>query len=201
MKKIIFTIVFLSACQFSFAQVGVGTSTPETSFHVVGANASGAGNTPGALTAVDGITVPVVTDDMTSTSTNGTKTSQLVYSTNASSTGYYNWNGSAWVALTPAAGANSLGIDAVGGVFTGEVNATDYSAVTENFIIARASTGPGTLEITLPDPTINGNRLIIVSTSGKALSFSNDDNTTTLANGTTGMLISNGTTWIVVRGN
>jgi hypothetical protein len=40
---------------------------------------------------------------MTTTTTDGTETSQLVYSTNASSTGYYYWNGTAWRALIKTA--------------------------------------------------------------------------------------------------
>jgi hypothetical protein len=40
---------------------------------------------------------------MTTTTTDGTEVSQLVYSTNASSTGYYYWNGTAWRALIKGA--------------------------------------------------------------------------------------------------
>ena len=71
-----------------------------TTLDVVGA----AGATPGALNTIDGIAVPVVTDDMTTTTTAGSRISQLVYSNNAASTGYYFWNGTAWTAMSGGAG-------------------------------------------------------------------------------------------------
>ncbi len=80
LKKITLSLFLVVACN-AFAQVGVGTQTPVTTLDVVGA----AGTTPGALNTIDGIAVPVVTDDMTTTTTAGSRISQLVYSNNAKS--------------------------------------------------------------------------------------------------------------------
>ena len=104
LKKITLSLFLVVACN-AFAQVGVGTQTPVTSLDVVGA----AGTTPGALNTIDGIAVPVVTDDMTTTTTAGSRISQLVYSNNAASTGYYFWNGTAWAAMSGGDSGVSLG--------------------------------------------------------------------------------------------
>jgi hypothetical protein len=111
MKKIILTAAFAATALFSFAQVGVGTENPTTTLEVVGANATDTGtsgaNTPGALAAGDGITVPVVTTDMRASEspTAGLKVGQLVYSTDADSTGFWHWTGTAWAQVGGAAAA------------------------------------------------------------------------------------------------
>ena len=102
-KKLTFSLLLLCAFN-SYAQVGVGTQNPATTLDVAGA----AGDTPGALNTIDGIAVPVVTDDMTTTATAGSKISQLVYSNNAASTGFYFWDGTAWTALS-GGGSSSAG--------------------------------------------------------------------------------------------
>ena len=99
MKKYILTIMLFSLGFAGYAQVGIGTATPTTTLHVVES---------GSFSSTTGITIPVVTEDMTTTTTDGTEPSQLVYSTNASSTGYYYWNGTAWTALVPADAARTV---------------------------------------------------------------------------------------------
>ncbi len=97
MKKQILSILFIAAGLTSFAQVGVGTELPTTTLHVAA---------PAGLTTATGVTIPVVTDDMTTTAVNGMEVSQLVYSSHANSTGYYYWDGSAWGALGGTASLN-----------------------------------------------------------------------------------------------
>lgn len=99
MKKIIFTIAFIATGLVASAQVGVGTTNPETSLEVVGKNADATTKAPAGLDAADGITVPVVTTDMTIALPGiaaGTRVSQMVYSTFAGKAGYYFWDGAKW---------------------------------------------------------------------------------------------------------
>ncbi len=166
MKKYILTLVFATMCLVVSAQVGVGTANPETSLHVVGANATGTTNTPGTLTSTDGITVPIVTTDMTSTSTPGTKISQMVYSNNLASTGYYFWSGSAWNLMGGTTeieinyGTDTVAIDA-------QVSAQlDISTSLSNYFIITNGVPSSGYEsdpiLTLPDPATNAGRIIII---------------------------------------
>ena len=192
MKKIILTIAFVATGLMSFAQVGVGTSNPETSLHVVGANASGAGNTPGTLTAVDGITVPVVIDDMTDAGTvNGTKTSQLVYSTNANSTGYYYWNGTAWAALVPST-KRSIRVDATGNLTAADLN---------NIVIVTAINEYDLS--TISSSAVAGDSIVFAAYSN--FSFAAADRATSSLNGPLALgigieYIYNGTVWYSISG-
>lgn len=114
MKKIFLTIAFIASGLVASAQVGVGTENPQTSLHIVGANATDKGvtgaNVPGALAATDGITVPVVTTEMTAPGTPvaGTRVGQMVYSNFVGKTGFYYWDGTTWVAVGGAGVDTSL---------------------------------------------------------------------------------------------
>lgn len=77
------------------SQVGINTTDPQTTLDISGANS--ALNSPGSLISNDGILIPRVTDDMTTTSTNGVTEGQLVYSVNTNSKGFYYWDGTNWV--------------------------------------------------------------------------------------------------------
>jgi len=157
-KNLTFSLFFLCVCS-AFSQVGVGTQNPATTLDVVGA----AGDTPGALNTIDGIAVPVVTDNMTTTTTSGSKISQLVYSNHPSSTGFYFWNGGTWTAISGGGGANNdwtstgtpLFIDCSSTVATMGNNTTD------NIVEVRTPTF-ATCNLTLPPAADNEGRIILV---------------------------------------
>jgi hypothetical protein len=173
-----------------YAQVGIGTANPTLTLEVVGANDNG------AVTGVDGVLVPRVNNTDMSSATDGTVDGQMVYNTVAKK--FYYWNGTAWTAVGGSANSTAFGVD-YSNAYTGSANQTDYSAVTENAIYVVGS-GLGSLTITLPDATLNINRVITVTASGKALLFTNADGSGVGAT-TTAMLISDGTIWRLIRGN
>ena len=152
MKKYILTIMLFSLGFAGYAQVGIGTATPTTTLHVVES---------GSFSSTTGITIPVVTEDMTTTTTDGTEPSQLVYSTNASSTGYYYWNGTAWRALIKTAPSvrvttsNTLSASDLNGyiIFTGSgAISFDLSTLSSSAVagdtITFSDSGSGTIAVT-----------------------------------------------------
>ena len=156
MKKYILTAVFAAICLVASAQVGVGTVNPQVTLDVVGS----AGDTPGALNTIDGIAVPVVTDDMTSTSTPGTKISQLVYSTHTDSTGFYYWNGTAWVSMIE--NTRTLSYGASGAIVDAQVPAQlDISTTTSSHITLTNGALFSFYTIIMPDPATNVGRVIV----------------------------------------
>ena len=88
MKKLLLSTVFIAMCFVTSAQVGIGTASPKVTLDIVGE----AGDIPAALRPKDGLAVPIVTDDMTSTATKGVKNGQLVYSNNEDNPGFYSWS-------------------------------------------------------------------------------------------------------------
>ena len=193
LKKITLSLFLVVACN-AFAQVGVGTQTPATTLDVVGA----AGTTPGALNTIDGIAVPVVTDDMTTTTTAGSRISQLVYSNNAASTGYYFWNGTAWAAMSGGGGPDfTVG---TGGELTITLDGTnlDFSANTANNSFNVTTTqGFGTDFITLPAPETNVGRIILIKNNGpKSLGMTNSFSVTAVLTTRAAGFISDGVHWV-----
>ena len=191
MKKYILTIMLFSLGFAGYAQVGIGTASPTLTLEVVGANDNG------AVTGVDGVLVPRVNDTDMSTATDGTVDGQMVYNTVAKK--FYYWNGTAWIAVGGSANSTAFGVD-YSNAYTGSANQTDYSAVTENAIYVVGTGAPASLMITLPDATLNINRVITVTASGQSLLFTNADGSGVGAT-TTAMLISDGTIWRLIRGN
>ena len=194
-KNQLLTLLFIAGSLTTFAQVGVGTQSPATTLDVVGA----AGDTPGALNTVDGIAVPIVTDDMTTTATAGSKISQLVYSNNAASTGFYFWNGTAWTAMSGGAAAGpdfSVG----SGVLTRTLDGTnhDFADVTHNSLHITTTMGFGNDDITLPDPATNVGRIIVIKNQGgKGIAITNGFDTATAIIPTRATVyISDGVHWI-----
>ena len=193
LKKITLSLFLVVACN-AFAQVGVGTQTPVTTLDVVGA----AGTTPGALNTIDGIAVPVVTDDMTTTTTVGSRISQLVYSNNAASTGFYFWNDTAWTALSGGDSGVSLGALTNVDIST---NVTLPSTGSVFNLINGASFGGPT--ITLPPTTTaeTGKIITILHTSSPTTTINLGNvvgGNTQLGGDKSGLFVSNGSAWVLV---
>jgi hypothetical protein len=194
MKKYILTIMLFSLGFAGYAQVGIGTATPTTTLHVVES---------GSFSSTTGITIPVVTEDMTTTTTDGTEPSQLVYSTNASSTGYYYWTGAAWTPLVPAGYGiatgsitSTLGITNVND--PGPYTVTDSDRVIN---VTYSSSGDSDYILSLPDPSLHTGRMICIIAHNQ-IQFSTNSPTggtqIVPADGAS-LLISNGTEWKLLR--
>ncbi|MDA9056625.1 hypothetical protein N9K49_02105 [Flavobacteriaceae bacterium] len=192
LKKQFLTLLFFSAGLMTFAQVGVGTTSPTTTLDIVGTNHT----TTGALAASDGVTVPRVTTDMLASPAAGTTTGQLVYSTHANSTGFYFWDGTTWEPLIKADFSTGTG-----GVLTITLDGTnqDFSAnTTNNSLHITTSAGLGTDIITLPTPANNDARIIVIKNNGpKAISVSNAFDVSTPIIGTrSGIYVCDGVHWV-----
>ena len=204
MKKIILTIAFLATGLVASAQVGIGNTDPKVSLQV---------DKSADAAKADGVLVPRVTVAELNTKAaayGADQNGSLVFITNitgfagktsnVTTTGfhYYNNGTSKWTAVdaAPVKNSTAFGVD-FSDSFTGTTDQTNYSAVTKNYIIATGSVGPGSNALTLPAAASNLNRVIIIKAAGKAVIVG----TTGIGNGTFGMVISDGTTWNMIRGN
>ena len=195
MKKYILTIMLFSLGFAGYAQVGIGTASPTTTLHVVES---------GSFSSTTGITIPVVTEDMTTTATNGTEVSQLVYSTHASSTGYYYWNGTAWTPLVPAGyGIASGSITSTLGI-TNVSTAGPYTVLDSDRVINVTFDNGSTYTLSLPDPSSHTGRMICIISSAttQQIQFSTNSptgGTQIVPSGGASLLISNGSEWKLLR--
>ncbi|MGC4040275.1 MAG: hypothetical protein QM710_05695 [Flavobacterium sp.] len=151
MKRIVLLISFIA---FSgYAQVGVGTTTPESTFDVVALLPTGTSST------VDGILIPRV-DRQRAQSMAGITASTLVYvnsiatgtatgtAVNISSTGFYYYDGSVWQKITTTANTswNLSGntLTTPGTDFLGTTDAVDLrikTAGTDRWNISNSNSG------------------------------------------------------------
>ncbi|RXM40900.1 hypothetical protein BOQ62_03420 [Chryseobacterium sp. CH21] len=100
MKKLLSAVVMLTVSSFTFAQVGINTSSPESTLDIR------AKNHLGTVSSTDGVLVPRVNDLTVNGSVNG----QLVYlvsNTGSFTQGFYYWNGTAWTGFGGASGDNT----------------------------------------------------------------------------------------------
>ncbi len=119
-----------------YSQVGVGTTTPETTLDVEAANPTG------TSPLVDGILIPRV-DRQRAQSMSGTPTSTLVYvnsiatgtatgiAVNITSTGFYFWNGTAWEPIKEGGNTLDMAYDE-GGAGAGKTITADQGGVVIN---------------------------------------------------------------------
>ena len=177
MKKIFLTIAFIASGLVASAQVGVGTENPQTSLHIVGANATDKGvtgaNVPGALAATDGITVPVVTTEMTAPGTPvaGTRVGQMVYSNFAGKTGFYYWDGTTWVAVAGAQAA--VPYQNIRGSVATVASATYTVLPSDHVIITNHNSG---VTVTLPELSVAETGRLIYIVNNNTGAFANTIN-------------------------
>jgi hypothetical protein len=120
MKSVYFVIVTLISF-FSFAQVGINTTSPESTFEIRGRNHT---STPGPVHPNDGILVPRVT----SLATSGTVNGQLVYlisDADGFQQGFHYWTGSVWRAV----GGDGDGWNVTGESTTNSIGRTGNVAI------------------------------------------------------------------------
>ncbi len=145
------------------AQVGIGTTSPETTMDIRAANHLG------AVSSADGILVPRVND----LSTSGTIDGQLVYlisNSGAYVAGFHYWNGSQWTAVV---GWNITGNSGTtnGTHFLGTIDSQDIDIRTNN-VIRHRFTQQGQLEF-----LNTGESVFVGENAGANDNLSNNSNT------------------------
>lgn len=173
MKKHYFLLMLMSF--FGYSQVGIGTTTPNSTLEIV------ASNPTGSSTSVDGILIPRV-DRQRAQSMSGTQTSTMIYvnsiatgtasgtAVNITSTGFYFFDGSVWQKINSGAntnwsvngnsGLNGGNTTTAGTNFIGTTDAQNIDFRTNNTFVGRFSTlgefFVGTLNTILPGDLMNG---------------------------------------------
>lgn len=162
MKKIFFIIYFATFSTYLFAQVGIGTVTPDASSAL-------------EISASDkGILIPqVALGDVADTMLDGTNTAAtglLIYNTNAGTTGgsgvgYYYFNGTTWERLTTSATSDDDIDWYEEGTITSPNDITDDIFTQGNVAIGK-TTADYLLDISTTTETRGINTLVSGSTSG-----------------------------------
>lgn len=173
-KNLLVPVVTLFWCS-CFGQVGINTTTPESSLDVR------AKNHLGTVSANDGILVPRVSSLITNGSVNG----QLVYLINDAggfTKGFHYWDGSQWVGLNGAAGAGDPSSD----VWVD--NAGGTAVLSSRPVVIGSSVTADTSSV-LDMSSINNKGILIPK-----VSLTSTTDATTVNSPATGLLVYNTTT-------
>lgn len=173
MKKIILTIAFIASGMVASAQVGIGNEDPKSTLDITKSSV-GTGLVADAVSskAVDGITIPVVSTDMTTTTIEGANISQMVYSTFLTKEGFYFWDGTKWSSLIPAAAQTPLFTSRINQALIASYDWTNGGVGLVDFYEFKT----GTAAITLPNPADYAGKFIHVrNNTGNSVSFGNGD--------------------------
>lgn len=200
MKKIIL-MLFLASLN-SFSQVGVGTTTPDSTLDVVAVSPTG------ATTAVDGILIPRV-DRLRALSMTGIITATMIYvnsiatgsatgkAVNITSTGFYYFDGTVWQKLTGGVNSDWTLTGNTGTVpvtnYLGTSDPTDLSIATNATEKIRV-TSAGQIGIGTPAPDVSA--LLDATSTNKGVSFPNvnltsETDATTITTPKAGLMIYN----------